>query len=90
MKNKLKAFFSIFIGVRKLFITCFALGLVMVIFSISLALLIKSLITGVNFVDVVKSLASVITAVVVGYFGTNMGKHMIDVGKQWLEGRKKK
>lgn len=90
MATKLKTFFALFIGVRKLFITCLALSMVIVIFSVSLALLIKSFLTGANFVEVVKVLGSITTAVVVGYFSTNMGKHMLEVGKAWIDKRRKK
>lgn len=88
--TKLKTFFALFIGVRKLFITILALSIVLFIFLISLVLLIKSILTGGNFVEIVKALAGITTAVVVGYFGTNMGKHLIDVGKEWIEKRRKK
>lgn len=90
MADRLRTFFALFIGIRKLFITVLALSMVLFIFLISLILLIKSILTGGNFVEIIKALAGITTAVVVGYFGTNMGKHLIDVGKQWIDKRRKK
>ena len=80
-------------GYRKLLVALITIAVVLLMFGISLGLLLKAFLDGGQFVDVVKALASVVSTVVVAYMGTNMGKHLLDAGKDmfsnWVKRRKR-
>ena len=80
---------SVVRGYRKLLVALITLVIVIVMFIISLVLLLKTILSGGQFVDVVKTLGSVISTVMMAYMGTNMAKHLIDAGKDWIKEKKK-
>lgn len=76
MTRYIKAFFAAFIGVRK-----FVLAILFI--AIALTLMLTRFITGSEFITTTRD-------VVVAFIGANIGEHVINAVKGWINAKKRK